>query len=96
MTDGPEWFAPKRYGYGAGLPISWQGWTVSVMFLALVAGLAFFFGDQALVVIALLVQGPLDRLASGAEMKERDAVGRRRDLRVIALTRHFRPRFRRE
>ncbi len=19
------WFAPKRYGYGAGLPIAWQG-----------------------------------------------------------------------
>jgi hypothetical protein len=55
MTDDPEWFAPKRYGYGARLPISWQGWTVSVMFLALVAGLAFFFGDQPLVVIALLV-----------------------------------------
>lgn len=22
------WFAPKRYGYGAGLPISWEGWAV--------------------------------------------------------------------
>ena len=22
------WFAPKRYGYGAGLPIAWQGWAV--------------------------------------------------------------------
>ena len=21
-----SWFAPKRYGYGAGLPIAWQGW----------------------------------------------------------------------
>jgi len=20
------WFAPKRYGYGAGWPLSWQGW----------------------------------------------------------------------
>ena len=30
MADGPEWFAPKRYGYGAGLPISWQGWAVLV------------------------------------------------------------------
>ena len=28
--DGPEWFAPKRYGYGAGLPIAWQGWAVIV------------------------------------------------------------------
>lgn len=20
------WFAPKRYGYGAGWPLTWQGW----------------------------------------------------------------------
>ena len=26
-SDG-AWFAPKRYGYGAGLPIAWQGWAV--------------------------------------------------------------------
>lgn len=53
--DGPEWFAPKRYGYGSSLPISWQGWVVTVVFMALVAGIAFFFGDRPLVVIALLV-----------------------------------------
>jgi hypothetical protein len=34
MSDGPEWFAPKRYGYGAGLPISWQGWAILAAFLA--------------------------------------------------------------
>ena len=28
MTDRPEWFAAKRYGIGAGLPIAWQGWAV--------------------------------------------------------------------
>ena len=22
------WFAPKRYGFGAGLPIAWQGWAL--------------------------------------------------------------------
>lgn len=53
--DGPEWFAPKRYGYGSSLPIRWQGWVVTVVFMALVAGIAFFFGDRPLVVIALLV-----------------------------------------
>ena len=37
MRDGPEWFAPKRYGYGAGLPISWQGWAVLLAFFALLA-----------------------------------------------------------
>ena len=51
MTDGPEWFAPKRYGYGAGLPISWQGWAIAVVFLALVAGLAFFFGILIITIV---------------------------------------------
>ena len=23
------WWAPKRYGYGAGLPIAWQGWAIT-------------------------------------------------------------------
>jgi len=26
------WFAPKRYGYGAGLPIAWQGWAVTLIY----------------------------------------------------------------
>ena len=34
--DGPEWFAPKRYGYGSGLPISWQGWAITIAFVAIV------------------------------------------------------------
>jgi hypothetical protein len=34
-----DWFAPKRYGYGAGLPIAWQGWTVTIGFIVLL-GLA--------------------------------------------------------
>ncbi|MGH6705235.1 MAG: hypothetical protein ACREB1_00285 [Sphingomicrobium sp.] len=54
-VDGPEWFAPKRFGYGAGLPISWQGWVVMLVFMALVAGIAVFFGDRPLAIMALLV-----------------------------------------
>ena len=38
MDEGPEWFAAKRYGYGAGLPISWQGWAVTLGYLAIVLG----------------------------------------------------------
>jgi hypothetical protein len=34
------WFAPKRYGYGAGLPIAWQGWVmVAAHVAAILAGL---------------------------------------------------------
>ena len=28
-----EWFAPSRYGYGAGTPIAWQGWAVLGVFV---------------------------------------------------------------
>lgn len=29
------WFAAKRYGYGASLPIRWQGWAATLLFVAL-------------------------------------------------------------
>lgn len=29
MTDRDKaWFAPKRYGYGSGRPVAWQGWAL--------------------------------------------------------------------
>jgi hypothetical protein len=31
------WFAPKRYGYGTGLPIAWQGWALLAGYLLLIA-----------------------------------------------------------
>ena len=27
------WFAAKRFGYGAGLPIAWQGWATVVAYI---------------------------------------------------------------
>ena len=53
MSEGPEWFAPKRYGYGAGLPISWQGWALTLGFVALACALAGLLKDQPLRLIAL-------------------------------------------
>ncbi len=35
MSDG-DWFAPKRFGYGAGLPITWQGWALTIGYSAIV------------------------------------------------------------
>jgi hypothetical protein len=54
MTDGPEWFAAKRYGYGAGLPISWQGWAVILGYLALI-GLTLFVIPYSLIGFASIV-----------------------------------------
>ena len=50
MNERPEWFAPRRYGLGAGRPIAWQGWAVLAVFLLLVA-------------VAILAFGPTDPLA---------------------------------
>jgi hypothetical protein len=38
-TDDGAWFAPKRFGYGAGLPIRWQGWAVLGAYLVALTGL---------------------------------------------------------
>ena len=35
---GKPWFHPKRYGYGAGLPCSPEGWVVLALFLMVAAG----------------------------------------------------------
>ncbi|NHN83331.1 hypothetical protein GOB93_01580 [Acetobacter musti] len=45
------WFAPKRFGYGAGWPVAWQGWVSVLVYVA------------ALVVIIALVPGLKQSLA---------------------------------
>ncbi|MDQ3144676.1 MAG: hypothetical protein M3Q57_07355 [Pseudomonadota bacterium] len=55
MNDRPEWFAPTRYGFGAGLPIAWKGWAVLSLF-ALAVGLAFLlFGPDDLGALAIVL-----------------------------------------
>ena len=36
MADDDSWFEPKRFGYGAGWPIAWQGWALVGGYLLLV------------------------------------------------------------
>ncbi len=33
---GKMWFAPKRFGYGASIPKTWQGWAVYMGYVAAV------------------------------------------------------------
>ncbi len=54
MSDGPEWFAPKRFGYGAGLPIRWQGWALTIAFVGLVIALGAAFRDKPETLLAAL------------------------------------------
>lgn len=32
------WFAAKRYGYGSGLPIAWQGWVLFIAYIVVCIG----------------------------------------------------------
>lgn len=44
MSDGPAfWFSVKRYGWGWGLPVRWQGWVVLVSYVALVTAASYYF-----------------------------------------------------
>jgi hypothetical protein len=36
------WFRAKRYGWGWGLPIRWQGWAVLIAFIVLLSAGAMF------------------------------------------------------
>jgi hypothetical protein len=54
MREGPEWFAPKRYGYGAGLPITWQGWALLIGLAAYVVLVGFAMGDRPETVVAAI------------------------------------------
>ena len=46
-NDG-AWFAPKRYGLGAGLPIAWQGWAILVATIAIVVVVGTLLADRPL------------------------------------------------
>lgn len=49
------WFAAKRYGLGAGLPIAWQGWVLLAMHVSLIAGLAMLLGGRPTVLVPLVL-----------------------------------------
>jgi hypothetical protein len=54
MDERPEWFAAKRYGYGAGLPIAWQGWAVLTLFMIVVAGAGLLLNDKPLLAATIV------------------------------------------
>jgi hypothetical protein len=54
------WFRAKRYGWGWGRPLTWEGWTVLAGYLALVlAPLAMGESGAGLSVAAAVIGAPL-------------------------------------
>jgi hypothetical protein len=62
MSNGPEWFAPKRYGLGAGLPISWQGWALLLGYMAVMIGSTAAFADKPLAIVSIVVPATITLL----------------------------------
>ncbi|OYY91234.1 MAG: hypothetical protein B7Y45_04420 [Sphingomonas sp. 28-66-16] len=48
------WFAPKRFGLGA-TPVTWQGWLMTIGFIATVLGLARWVPDPAMKIAAVIM-----------------------------------------
>jgi hypothetical protein len=55
VSNDSEWFAPKRYGFGIGIPIRWQGWALTIGFVAIAVGLCGTLNRRPLQLIALMV-----------------------------------------
>jgi hypothetical protein len=54
-TDRP-WFRPKDFGYGAGLPIRWQGWALTAAFVGLaVLDARFLHGLPRVATLVVLI-----------------------------------------
>jgi hypothetical protein len=54
MSDGPEWFAPKRYGLGA-TPVTWQGWALTLGFVGILILLSREFGGRPILLFAAAI-----------------------------------------
>ena len=55
ISQKTPWFRAKRYGYGAGLPFTWQGWALLAAHMALIIGLAFWLSDKALLMLPVII-----------------------------------------
>jgi hypothetical protein len=54
MSEGPEWFAPKRYGLGA-TPVTWQGWTLTLGLVGILILLSRTFAGRPILLFAAAV-----------------------------------------
>ena len=49
-----DWFEPKKYGYGAGLPIAWQGWMLTIGYVAVILLASFLIPSSLSLYLALV------------------------------------------
>lgn len=47
------WFPVKRFGYGVGMPIAWEGWVVTILYMAAMILSGLLLTTWAFVVTAI-------------------------------------------
>jgi len=55
MASGDNWFEPKRFGYGSGLPISKEGWLLMIGYVAGVAACLIALQQRPIAAAAMIV-----------------------------------------
>lgn len=55
LNDSKPWFRQKSFGYGAGLPIAWQGWALLAFHVALILGLALALQHKTIAMAAAIL-----------------------------------------
>ena len=65
MTEHRYWFPAKRYGWGWGFPITWEGWVVFLGFLGFVMAGALFIHPRTDLAGFLMYIGVLSLLFAG-------------------------------
>ena len=50
-----EWFEQKRFGIGAGMPISWQGWAVTAAYMVIILASLILFADRPAMLLGILI-----------------------------------------
>jgi hypothetical protein len=77
LPKNQAWFAAKRYGYGWGLPLRWQGWVVVLGYIAAVVAASIALAADHLVTFiacSVLMSAVLVGIATG-RVKPRSGVG---------------------
>ena len=59
LNDSKPWFRQKSFGYGAGLPIAWQGWALLAAHIVLLVGLGALLRDQPLALVSVVLTAAL-------------------------------------
>jgi hypothetical protein len=66
-----SWWAPRRYGYGAGLPIAWQGWAITLAYCIAVTLAAWLILPRSIFAFVTIVLGATAALILVCAMKTR-------------------------